>query len=421
MDDSAHAESLLRNVLQVLGPEHPVAALEAMVVAQRLDCDDVLVQTTGQSFPLFIIRLGYYGHREGRNAEIRIKVVASWDEWARIGPSMSPDEMRPSRIKRPTSEPLSLEDERRDQANRLYLEGCQAFEQQQWTAALNLFDQAIECDRSFALAHNGRSAALQNLGRHEEALEPAEEAIRLDPTLWKAYLSRGAVYATQGDVDQALSDYGHALELRPDCEFAFGLRGHLYGETGRHAEALSDLSKAIYRAPLRSDYRVNRVHVFEAVGEFDGALDDLDEVISLRPDDSSLYLHRGHVNFAAGRYLAASSDFGQVIQRTKADAYLLTCLSVALREAGDLELAMKHVCQAIEIADEPGIEYIERAVIYFRQNLMTEAIDDLTEAIRRDASCVRAYRLRGKAWEKLGDTQNAEADFDRALQLEDAP
>jgi tetratricopeptide (TPR) repeat protein len=73
---------------------------------------------------------------------------------------------------------LPLEHPEAAQAN---LAGIDEYQQENWSAALTKFQQAIQADPDFPEAHFNAALALHQLGRHEEAFHHFERAGELDP------------------------------------------------------------------------------------------------------------------------------------------------------------------------------------------------------------------------------------------------
>lgn len=90
-----------------------------------------------------------------------------------------------------------------------YLHG----EEDNWEAAIDAYDKAIELSSDSANSYNNRGNAKRNLGRHEDALVDLDEAIRLNSNHAEAYNNRGVTKKTLGRLDEAREDYQKALTL----------------------------------------------------------------------------------------------------------------------------------------------------------------------------------------------------------------
>jgi tetratricopeptide (TPR) repeat protein len=77
-------------------------------------------------------------------------------------------------------------------------------------SALDCFNQAIALDERRATAHLRKAAALETLGRLEEALAAYERALALDATLMEAYVGKGNVLNRLRRYGEALACYERA-------------------------------------------------------------------------------------------------------------------------------------------------------------------------------------------------------------------
>jgi tetratricopeptide (TPR) repeat protein len=66
----------------------------------------------------------------------------------------------------------------------------------------------------------------------------------------------------------------------------------------------------------------------------------------------------------------------------------------------------------------PAETHIEQGIANAKAGRSQQAIDDLSEAIKIDASNAKAYFNRGVVWTMLGEYDNAIGDFDTTIQLD---
>ena len=88
------------------------------------------------------------------------------------------------------------------------------------------YEQAIRLDFGFAEAHLNLGAALNQLGRLEEAVESYRRAARLEPLLPEIHLNLGMTYLQMGDKGSALEEFKILKDL--DKEMANRLFNLIY-------------------------------------------------------------------------------------------------------------------------------------------------------------------------------------------------
>jgi tetratricopeptide (TPR) repeat protein len=102
-----------------------------------------------------------------------------------------------------------------EQAVNLYRDGRKYAEQERFSQALPLFDQAIQLDANFTLAYNARCYAFLRLRQYDRAVADCSEAIKLDASYINAYQNRGVAKQLSGDRAGANVDFKRAAELQP--------------------------------------------------------------------------------------------------------------------------------------------------------------------------------------------------------------
>lgn len=102
--------------------------------------------------------------------------------------------------------------------------------------------------------------------------------------------------------------------------------------------------------------------------------------------------------------------------RAQADAHLADGLKQAWE--GDIDGAITAFDQAIAVAPDLSVAYLNRGLAYDRQGESARAIADLDRAVRHAPQSARAYYNRSLLLRKQGDTKRAEVDEQRAINLD---
>jgi tetratricopeptide (TPR) repeat protein len=122
--------------------------------------------------------------------------------------AQSPRSVKPPQVLSPPSGPRTSRD-----ANRFYRQGRYLSEQENFEAAVQAFDQALQIDPTHALALNGRGYAQLRLRNYQGAIDDCTQAIRLNPSYANAYLNRSVAKKAAGDVAGSREDLHRATEL----------------------------------------------------------------------------------------------------------------------------------------------------------------------------------------------------------------
>ena len=124
---------------------------------------------------------------------------------------------------------------------------------------LGRFNEAIESfQRELARAPNNDCALYRltelarDTHREELALAALDRALAQNPQDSESYHRRGIIHRDLGEADLALKDYGEAIRLDPGEAGAMHDRAQVYRDRAQFPEALADVSHAISIAPPRA-------------------------------------------------------------------------------------------------------------------------------------------------------------------------
>ena len=110
---------------------------------------------------------------------------------------------------------------------------------------MQMFEQAITLDASFALAYAGIANACgmihewheQDARWHEKGLAACERALALEPQLAEALAARARLFYSQKQYDEAIRYARLAIERKPDCAGAYNILGRALFASDRWQEA----------------------------------------------------------------------------------------------------------------------------------------------------------------------------------------
>jgi serine/threonine protein kinase/Flp pilus assembly protein TadD len=139
------------------------------------------------------------------------------------------------------------------QAYDFYLRGRSYSRRQDFEYALQLFEQAIELDPNFALAHAGIAHLCgvifevrdQNPSWIERGLAACDRATAMAPDLPEVLVARARILYAQKKNDEAAQLALRAIERKPDCDGAWNILGRAYFAAGRYEEAAALTDRAI--------------------------------------------------------------------------------------------------------------------------------------------------------------------------------
>lgn len=249
--------------------------------------------------------------------------------------------------------------------------------QHDYDGALNKLDEAIGFNATDPELFMLRGKCFFIMHNYQLAIEDFNHVLQYSPNYYRAMLWRGTAHARLGNDDLAVADYQSAIKLRPGLARAYfdGKRGGLPGhKEGSGGPAVQDYKKAMSLV-YPQGYNPNTA----VAGTTDSTADS---------DD-------GSDEFAD--YTNASGDRGsgpnpQPVAKNR---------KVATRFDTDPDYG---VAGAV-----PGSQPMKGDP--------KKTIEEVTEAIRMDATNPDYYYIRAKAYQALQDANKAFDDYNEAIRL----
>ena len=216
--------------------------------------------------------------------------------------------------------------------------------------AIEYFEQAVDKDRRFALAHAGLAECwalrgflefgdLQPYEAMPKAKGAALEALRLDPRLPEGHIWLGVIhFLFDWDWPAAEHEFRRTLQLQPEHAYAETWYAIYLAAMGRHEEALQRILRAHALDPLSLSIRlcIGRCHFF--AGRYDDALTCIEGILRDEPGHLLTTIWAARTLSALGRFADALEVTKQVPQQAQTP-YLRSQVAYALAGLGRTEEA----------------------------------------------------------------------------------
>ena len=177
---------------------------------------------------------------------------------------------------------------------------------QDFRSAMNLFEQAIARDPTFALAHARLSAVISNLFHFYEPVEAlkqkahaeAFESLRLQPNLGEGHLALGLYYYyMEGDYEAALRELNLAASALPNDGDVGLYTAAIERRRGHWTEALTAYLRAEAIDPRNSVMLYDASQTFFGLRDWHTAAERMDRVLALSPDSFNVRIQRAYIEF----------------------------------------------------------------------------------------------------------------------------
>ena len=146
--------------------------------------------------------------------------------------------------RKPTENPLAYD---------FYLRGRNYSRRQDFDYALQMFEQAIQLDPNFALAHAGIAHLCgvifevrdQSPSWMQRGLAACDRATALAPELPEVLVAHARIFYAQKKNEESALLALRAIERKPDCDGAWNILGRAYFAAGRYEEAAAAAERAL--------------------------------------------------------------------------------------------------------------------------------------------------------------------------------
>jgi TolB-like protein/Tfp pilus assembly protein PilF len=237
--------------------------------------------------------------------------------------------------------------------------------------AIDLFEQAVERDPEFALAHAWLGAARVvcvfnyacDVTFLHTGLASARRAVELQPDLGDAQRALGTALGVVGRLDEAIEPLERAVELNPNDFAAIGNLGLVYSMRGDWDRAIEVTRRSIERDPARSYIAYgNLAGYYRQLGLFDHTRESANFALALSINDITALSNLATADLLEGRPADAAARVEPLVGDRSDPSALATAGQVFVM-TGHLERAREVLERAHAAApDAPASEGAAPAV-----------------------------------------------------------
>jgi tetratricopeptide (TPR) repeat protein len=293
------------------------------------------------------------------------------------------------------------------------------------TAAMRArdYDKAVELTRA-ALAGSPDNAqlwtlqgiALASKGDNKDALPAFQRALKISPDNLAALAGAAQIEYQEGKPG-AVQHLNRLLELRPAEGTAHAMLAVLEYRKGNCAGAAPHFEKA----GELLDSQLDALHAYATclvrLKRMDEAVKTFQRALALRPDDPREHLILASIQLMAHKPEDAIATVKPLLEAPDVTADALQIASTAYEDTGDTPQAVSTLRQALLLAPRNVSLYLDFANICFTHESFQVGIDVLTEGLLLQPRADDLYVARGVLYVQLAQYDKAEADFEKAYEL----
>ncbi len=260
--------------------------------------------------------------------------------------------------------------------------------------AIEYFEQAVEKDPAFALAHAGLAECWMFRGFPEigdlpplevmpKAKAAALEALRLDPRLPEGHIWLGAIhFLFDWDWRAAEQELRRALQLQPEHAYAETWYALFLAAIGRHEEALQRILHANALEPSLLSIRLCIGRLYFMARRYEEALACVQGILQDEPGHLLTTIWTARILSALGRF-ADALEVTRGVPPQAQTPYLKSCVAYALAGLGRTDEARSLCAKLREELDRgPFFTLFVLAATHARLGDCDTALDALEECHR---------------------------------------
>ena len=240
---------------------------------------------------------------------------------------------------------------------------------------IELLEQALVADPSYALAYAGLADAFVLLAMHgnlpattvcPKAKRAAERAIELDPALGAAHASLGVMLAAYDrDWVGAEHEFRRALALSPGDASARALFGiTCLSPQCRFEEALTEILRAVELDPLSLSINTVLGGILHEREEYERAVDQYRKTIELDPGFYFAHFNLGRALARLGRHHEALAAYERALALHPASVHVRSLIAKEYCAIGRRDEALAILAEVLEQARTSHVPAIAPAMIY---------------------------------------------------------
>jgi len=225
-------------------------------------------------------------------------------------------------------------------AEALFLKGCQHLNDGDWLSAQTAFRALLDRDPTHAGTWNNHGIALRSLGNPRAALESFAASLRYRPDHTETQFNHAITQIELGNTKEALNELTHILSVAPSHQGGLFKRGTLLSSQGDYTAALSDFTALLALNPDDANAFYNRGTVYTHLKQFPEALQDFTTATRLRPHDLDGLENLARTYLELNRPKEAMAIAEATLNVAPDNAKFLNICGMALTTLGHLDQAL---------------------------------------------------------------------------------
>jgi len=249
------------------------------------------------------------------------------------------------------------------------------------------------------------------------ALADMQKALQLDPSRSDSYLNLALLQLHGQQWDAAEVNFKKAVELSPKSTNALVSLGNFYQTRGRFPEAEQVFRRAIDTAADDPNPRLSLAALYMAENKPGPAEEFLRQSKKDFPNNSVGYRMLGDFYFANNQLDKATAEYAALYQAHAKDMVVKKNYIQLLILKDRLDDARKLNDEVVKAKPDDPDAQVYKGEIELRSGKASDAVNTLQAVLKNDPDNAVAHYQQGLAFDQLGNTNRAEAEWRDAVRL----
>jgi tetratricopeptide (TPR) repeat protein len=283
--------------------------------------------------------------------------------------------------------------------------------------ALQLADQGLAASPNDPQLWALKGIALSAQKRTKDALHAYRHALKVAPDYLPALEGAAQIQYEAGDKD-AVTLLRRITQLRPADQTSHAMLGALAYKHGNCSEAVTEFEKSEQLISTQPEALQDYGGCLLRLKQGDKAVAVFQQILTSHPDDPRARRALAAVQLAADHAREALATLQPLLDGSDPDTATLQLAASAYEKLGETPDAVKFLRAAI-VKDPSNMSlYVDFANIAFTHQSFQAGIEMMNAGLKREPDAAPLYLARGVLYVQTGDFEKAEADFDKAEQLD---
>ena len=286
-----------------------------------------------------------------------------------------------------------------------------------FSQALQLADQGLAATPNDPQLWTLKGIALSAQKQAKEALDAYHHALKFAPNYLPALEGAAQIQYEAGDAE-AITLLQRIGQLRPADQTSHAMLGALAYKQGKCDDAVREFEKSEQLISRQAEAQQEYGACLLRLKQADKAVDVFQQILSSHPDDARARLGLATVQFAADHPRDALTTLQPLLDAGDPEVATLQLAASTHESLGETPAAVKLLRDAIVKDPRRTSLYVDFANVAFAHQSFQAGIEMMNSGLKLQPEAAPLHLARGVLYVQIGDFEKAEADFDKAEQLD---